>query len=116
MHLRKPHDLDVEELQDAAQRKLDGEVAQAGTSLRSEEGFRRQEYEALRSGRGGETTDLMVEIRDLANYGPELDGFLSNICLVRKLREPECYWDSRDCFLSRTLYPKSCFRLTRVRT
>ena len=82
------HNLDVEELRDAAQRKLDGGAAQVDTPSRSEEEFRRQEYEALRTGRGGDTTDLMVEVcGDLAPYGPDLDRLLNNLCLVKKLRE-----------------------------
>ena len=85
--LRKPHDIDVKELHNAAQRKLDGEVAQTESTFRSEEAYRRQEYEALRTGRGGDTTDLMVEVRDSADYGQEVSDFLSYVCLVRKLRE-----------------------------
>ena len=78
---------DPEELREAAQRKLDGVAALGGSRIRSEEGFRQQEYEALRTGRGGDTTDLMVEVRDPAPYGPDLAEFLNNVCLVRKLRE-----------------------------
>jgi hypothetical protein len=55
--------------------------------LRSEEEFRRQEYEALRSGRGGTTTDLMVEVRDPGAFGSDLAGIFDSVCLVRKLRE-----------------------------
>ncbi len=54
---------------------------------RSEEEFRRQEYEALRNGRGGETTDLMVALIDASEYGSELAEVLRGIGLVRKLRE-----------------------------
>ena len=76
-----------EELRKAAQKKLDGEVAEGRTENISEEKFRRQEYEALRSGRGGNTTDLMVEVRDPGPYGPNLASFLRKVCLVKKLRE-----------------------------
>ena len=79
--------VDPEELRKAAQRKLDGEIALDATRIRSEEDFRRQEYEALRTGRGGNTTDLMVEVRDPAPYGEGLASFLNNLCLVKKLRE-----------------------------
>ena len=85
--LRKPHDLDAKELRNAAQKKLDDDVARYGRSLRSEEEFRRQEYEALRTGRGGDTTDLMVDVRDPARYGPDLAKLMDNLCLVKKLRE-----------------------------
>ena len=79
--------VDPKELLDAAQRKLDGEVALSGTQNRSEESFRRQEYEALRTGRGGDTTDLLVEVRDPAPYGTDMADFLNTVCLVKKLRE-----------------------------
>lgn len=79
--------VDPEELRKAAQRKLDGEIALGATGIRSEEDFRRQEYEALRTGRGGNTTDLMVEVRDPAPYGQGLASFLNNLGLVKKLRE-----------------------------
>ena len=81
------YQVDPEELREAAQRKLDGTAELGRTETRSEEEFRRQEYEALRMGRGGDTTDLMVEVRDAAPYGPDLGEFLNNVCLVRKLRE-----------------------------
>lgn len=81
------YQVDPEELRQAAQRKLDGTATLEVTRLRSEEEFRRQEYEALRSGRGGETTDLMVAVGDPATYGSELARVFANICLVRKLRE-----------------------------
>ena len=79
--------VDPEELRVAAQRKLDGTAGQNSAQLRSEEEFRRQEYEAFRTGRGGDTTDLMVEVRDPASYGPELASYFNGVCLVRKLRE-----------------------------
>ena len=79
--------VDPEELRIAAQRKLDGLEQQKSATLRSEEEFRRQEYEAFRTGRGGDTTDLMVEVHELASYGPELARFFKNVCLVKKLRE-----------------------------
>ena len=79
--------VDPEELREAAQKKLDGEVAVGATGGSSEETFRQQEYEALRTGRGGDTTDLMVETRDPSPYGSNLASFLQKICLVKKLRE-----------------------------
>ena len=81
------YQVDSEELREAAQRKFDGTAALDGGRLRSEEEFRRQEYEALRSGRGGDTTDLMVEMRDPALYGSDLNEILYTVCLVKKLRE-----------------------------
>ena len=81
------HQVDSEDLRKAAQSKLDGITQIGDTGRRSEEEFRRQEYEALRSGRGSDTTDLLVEVRDVAPYGPYLRQFLQSVCLVRKLRE-----------------------------
>ncbi len=79
--------VDAEELREAAQRKLDGTATLDSARLRSEEEFRRQEYEAFRTGRGGDTTDLMVEVRDPTSYGRELSDCFASVCLVRKLRE-----------------------------
>ena len=79
--------VDAEELREAAQRKLEGTATLDGARLRSEEEFRRQEYEAFRTGRGGNTTDLMVEVRDPTPYGRELSEYFASVCLVRKLRE-----------------------------
>lgn len=81
------YQVDQNELREAAQRKLDGTTGPRHAGVRSEEEFRRQEYEALRTGRGGDTTDLMVEVREAALYGPDLAEFLNKVCLVRKLRE-----------------------------
>lgn len=81
------YQVDSKELREAAQRKFDGTATLDGMQLRSEEGFRRQEYEALRTGRGGETTDLMVKVCDPISYGSDLKNIFDNICLVRKLRE-----------------------------
>ena len=81
------YQVDVNELKDAAQRKLDGIAESGGEGGRLEEEFRRQEYEAFRTGRGGDTTDLMVNVRDPAMYGRILTDIFDGICLVRKLRE-----------------------------
>ena len=85
--LAEERGVDAEELRQAAQKKLDGILDLNDRHSRSEEEFRRQEYEALRSGRGGETTDLMVECKAKSEYGPDLAEVLSGIGLVRKLRE-----------------------------
>lgn len=85
------HRVDPEELRRAAQKKLDAAVPALGEALRSEEEFRRQEYEALTSGRGGEATDLMVEVRDSSLYDSDLRAIFNRICLVRKLRETRVF-------------------------
>ncbi len=79
--------VDADELSKAAQKKLDGSSNLRHSKYRTEEEFRRQEFEALRLGRGSESTDLMVEVRNADKYGPELGKFLNKICLVKKLRE-----------------------------
>ena len=79
--------VDSEELQRAAQRKLDGVRGLTTSHSRSEEDYRQQEYEALRAGRGGESTELRVDLREPSAYGQDVSGFVSGIGLVRKLRE-----------------------------
>jgi len=76
--------LDRKELQETAQRKLEGN--QDATAV-SEEDYRRSEYEAFRAERGGEGTDLLVEALSIQEYADWLEPFFERICLVRKLRE-----------------------------
>ena len=83
--IAKRQGVDAEELRIAAQKKLDGAAPKASRP-HSEEEFRRQEYEALSNGRGGSTTDLMVDVRRLSSTG-DLTELFDRICLVRKLRE-----------------------------
>ncbi len=78
-------ELDSEELIAAAQRKLDDLPSEEETPV--EEGYRRQEYDALRSGRGGPDTELLVDVKDISEYPAEVSDLFSGICLVRKLRE-----------------------------
>ena len=77
--------VDPEALRLAAQRRLDGAAAQARPV--TDEEYRRHEYEAFRDGRGDPNTDLSVDVRYPAEYGPPLKGFVARVCLVRKLRE-----------------------------
>ena len=79
--------VDPEELRLAAQRKFDGTQDIDVAHHRSEEEFRRQEYEALRNGRGGETTELMVELVDAFDFGAPWSELLASVGLVKKLRE-----------------------------
>jgi hypothetical protein len=76
--------IDPERLREAAQRKLDGISA---SEPHSEAEFRRHEYEAFLAGAGGEHTDLLVQRMDMTAYSTRLAGHLSQVCLVRKLRE-----------------------------
>jgi hypothetical protein len=82
--LAKMRGLDQKQLQEAAQRKLDGGDE---TKSLTEEGYRRSEYEAFRTARGGAATDLLVEALPVEKYADWLAPFFERICLIRKLRE-----------------------------
>ena len=69
------------------QKKFDGVSELNQECAESEEQFRRQEYEALRNGRGGTTTELMVKVVPAKNYGALFENLFSKICLIKKLRE-----------------------------
>lgn len=77
--------VDPAALQQAAQRRLDG--APDPEAHLTEEEYRRSEYGAFIAGRGGENTDLLVEVADGDDYAPPVRGLLRSVCLVRKLRE-----------------------------
>jgi hypothetical protein len=77
--------VDPEKLKLAAQKKLDGE--DADKDLDKDEDFRRSEYEAFISERGGSDTDLFVEQQNLEDYQAWMGDFFKRICLVKKLRE-----------------------------
>lgn len=77
--------LDPERLRDAAQRKLDGTVGV--TPQEDESMYRRAEYEAFVAGRGSESVELLVELRDASEYAGPLMSAVRRVGLVRKLRE-----------------------------
>ena len=85
--IAKSRHVDDIALKEAVQRKLEGMADSISNGQLSEEAFRRQEYEALRSRRGGTSTDLMVEVREASQYGLEFTGIIDKICQVKKLRE-----------------------------
>jgi hypothetical protein len=76
--------LNSEDFLAVAQRKLDGIEAQP---VRSEEEYRRQEYSALLTPRGGPNTDLFAEVVEASDLGSQLSKFFSKVALVKKLRE-----------------------------
>lgn len=76
--------VDAEELLEAAQRKLDGSAG--NNQEQTDEEFRKQEFDALCSGRGGEATELYVDLVDGKSYR-DASYFLKRVGLVRKLRE-----------------------------
>lgn len=79
--------LDIDELLEAAQRKLDGRLPASEVRRQTEEQYRQTEYEALRDGRGAEEVDLLVKPGQLENYDDLVRKIFSRICLVHKLRE-----------------------------
>jgi hypothetical protein len=79
--------LDPEELQQAAQRKLYGVQETAVLAAQSEEAFRRSEYDALKAARGAPQSDLLVETASLQSYGDPVAKAFSHLALVHKLRE-----------------------------
>ena len=85
--IAQTHGVDAEQLHTVAQQKLDGVIQIRNEPRRTEEEFRRQEYEALKRGQGGESTDLVVDIKDADAYAVVPSGILASVGLVRKLRE-----------------------------
>lgn len=79
--------VDPDQLLKAAQRKLDGQKQEHLADKLTEESFRKQEYDALCAGSGGDTTDLLVSVIPEDKLGQFLDQFLVKLCLVKKLRE-----------------------------
>ena len=85
-------DVDPVELRKTAQKKLDGTLGDTNSRPKSEEDFRRQEFEAMRNGKGGESTDLLVDLRRGDDFGQPLSGTLGVVGLVRKLRETRVFY------------------------
>jgi hypothetical protein len=85
-------DFTSEELQRAAQKKLEGSltIRQANTHATTthgrEELFRQDEYAAMRTGRTVQP-ELEMQRRDGNDYGKWISEFFQTITLVRKLRE-----------------------------
>jgi hypothetical protein len=77
--------LDPEELRLAAQSRLDGSTK--GSANQSEIEYRRAEFEALRTPRGGEHTDLFVELLKSSVYDAPVRSLFKSVGLVHKLRE-----------------------------
>jgi len=77
--------VDPEALCAAAQRRIDGGSTQDPHS--TEEEYRRAEYEAFIAGRGGESTDLLVEVIDGSLFRNPVSRIIRRVCLIRKLRE-----------------------------
>ena len=88
---RDIRDVTTVELQKAAQGKLDGDPPQSSTRFLSEEAFRRQEYESLRTSTPDDSGDLLVEVLPSARYGEELRDTFRGVGLVRRLRETRVF-------------------------
>ena len=83
--------VDAVELLVAAQKKLDGMNKNKVSGGHKEEEFKRQEYDALRTGLASEKNDLMVDVCSAKDYGKTVSEYLENVCLVRKLRETRAF-------------------------
>ena len=83
--------VDLQELRATAQRKLDGIAELVEKRHYLEEELRYQEYEVLRSGKSGGTSELRIEPRDPAECGSPLSDLLDGLCLIRKLRETRVF-------------------------
>jgi len=77
--------VDQAQLREAVRNKLAASASREPTP-RSEEAFRRQEFEILRKGNPDHRGDLFCEPRAGEEFG-ELEAFVKSIGLVRKLRE-----------------------------
>ena len=79
--------LDVQELAEAANKKLSGQLVPQDPEGYSDEHSRYHEYQALMAGRGGEKTDLYVRVADLGQYSPWISSLFARVGLVHKMRE-----------------------------
>lgn len=88
----------AEELQQAAQKRLDNAVGQpliAGNvadGSAEEEEYRQAEYEALRNGLVGADTELYTTAKRPDEYTDPVCRFFSRITLVHKLRETRAFY------------------------
>ena len=81
------YEVDPVDLQEAAQRKIDGVHETVAGGFRTETEFRRQEFDAMREGVDSDSSDLRISAKAISDYGAAMSMFLNGICLVRKLRE-----------------------------
>jgi hypothetical protein len=79
------HGVDPDELLEAVTSKL-GQSAARHKDAGSEENFRREEFEVLRTGSADHRSDLFSEVISGSQYG-WLASFVRSVGLVRKLRE-----------------------------
>ncbi len=83
--------VDLEELLQAAQERLDAEEMSPDTILEDEqhpeETYRKAEYDAILEGLGGVNQDFAVQNREIDVYGPVIQKYFKSIALIEKLRE-----------------------------
>jgi len=94
--------LDAEELQQAAQRKIEGRSAEdtndsPNSPEMEEEMYRQAEYDALRTGRGSIDSDLATDVVQASAYGDPISTFFHSITLVKKLRETRALYGFSRC-------------------
>jgi len=83
--------VDASELMAYACRKISGETSLSPNRAITEEEFRKDEYTALREGRGNPNSELSTRLVDPSHYRPSVSDVLSKLTLVDQLRETRAY-------------------------
>lgn len=83
--------LDAEQFIHFAKRKFEGENLLQEQESVSEEEFRRDEYTALREGRGNPESELSTRIINAAEYESPVKDYVSQITLADQLRETRAF-------------------------
>lgn len=82
--------VDPQKLLSAAEMKLKGEPEHHDVSD-NEELYRKDEYDAILAGLGGENQDFFVTNRDSCDYHPVVGRYFKSIALMHKLRETRAF-------------------------
>lgn len=84
--------VDLEDLLEAAQQRLDDVQPEHVEADESEVQYRYAEYEALRTGRGAAQTDLYTTTKSPSEYEKPFSDFFVTVTLVHKLRETRAFY------------------------
>jgi len=89
-------DVSVDELTDAANRKLSGESSSQiarNESDSEEQHYRREEYTLLRNdiNEGYPKTNLLIKSSEIQSYGTQISKYFNRISLIHKLRETRAF-------------------------
>jgi hypothetical protein len=82
--------VDLDELLQTAQERLEAERSSLDTSLEEEhpeETYRKAEHDAILAGLGGDNQDFSVKNKQIDEYGPIIQQYFKSIALIEKLRE-----------------------------